>query len=47
VVFVGEELILFGFVREEYEKNYENHCCNILCNRLGSVMKQNVSTAFC
>jgi len=27
VVFVGEELTLFGFVREECEKNFENHCC--------------------
>jgi len=24
-IFVGEELIEFGFVREECEKNFENH----------------------
>jgi len=26
VIFVGEELAEFGFVREECEKNFENHC---------------------
>jgi len=25
VIFVGEELAEFGFVREECEKNFENH----------------------
>jgi len=25
VIFVGEEL-MFGFVRKECEKNFENHC---------------------
>ena len=25
VIFVGEELTVFGFVREECEKNFENH----------------------
>jgi len=25
VVLVGEELTVFGFVREECEKNFENH----------------------
>ena len=26
VILVGEELTVFGFVREECEKNFENHC---------------------
>jgi len=26
VIFVGEESAEFGFVREECEKNFENHC---------------------
>jgi len=25
VIFMGEELTAFGFVSEEYEKNFENH----------------------
>ena len=25
VIFIGEELTVFGFVREEYEKNFDNH----------------------
>jgi len=28
VIFVGEELTVFGFVREECEKNFENYCPN-------------------
>jgi len=30
VIFVGEEFTVFGFVREECEKNYENHCFKLL-----------------
>jgi len=26
VTFVGEELTVFGYIREECEKNFENHC---------------------
>jgi len=26
VIFVGEELTVLGFVREECETNFENHC---------------------
>jgi len=26
VIFVGEELTVFGLGRWEYEKNFENHC---------------------
>jgi len=26
VIFVGVELTVFGFVGEECEKNFENHC---------------------
>jgi len=29
VFLVGDELTLFGFVREEYEKNFENHCLRL------------------
>jgi len=28
VIFFEEELIVFGFLRGEYEKNFENHCFN-------------------
>jgi len=28
VIFVGVELTVFGFVGEECEKNFENHCSN-------------------
>jgi len=27
VIFVGEELKEFGFIREKCEKNFESHCC--------------------
>jgi len=30
VIFFGEELTQFGFVREECEKNFENHCSKTL-----------------
>ena len=29
VIFVGEELTVFGFVREECEKNFENHWSSV------------------
>jgi len=35
VIFVGEELTEFGFVREDCEKNFENHWSR----RLHSVSK--------
>ena len=28
MILVGEELTVFGFVREECEKNFENHCAS-------------------
>jgi len=31
VIFVGEELTVFGFIREECDKNFENHWSSSLC----------------
>jgi len=29
VILLGEELTVFGFVREECEKNFKNHWCKL------------------
>ena len=46
MIFVGEELTVFRFAREQHETNFENHCPKLFAQSLQKINKSNFDAFF-